>query len=677
MNSTITLTFVNIPTLDEYISIGVNLGVPVYNRETFKTLRIYSGQTTIGGSTTTQAQNYTTAWNLDFRNAGGTDNLVATWNLDNTVTITLLDKAWQFIAPIGDSVTGGDITYVINNVPVESPKVATFVDFTTYGSDVCNFVYANYTVTGGNGSYNVWVNGVQQLTAQASPIAVLIPRDVTSTISFYDTVGTLIKTVYKAPPTKILASGITATITNLSSGTSINITVEGSIYNAPLEYSLTNDGLDWQVSNVFSGLAPGNYTVYVKDVFGCVTASNTIVIDGVTEVAETVMTISEINALRFALLETGVKKNHKNTLSCQELKQIKFKFLHRYVSGDFVTTQFKTNAQYINVFTLDVNGNSNVQTVLKQTENIGLEAKTTSTYFDLGGGRSAVYFGVVDVLNVITDVVEDTIDFGFTLPEWADSVGKIVNLEGVGDIAIAGVEYSDFYDSFIITFDTAYSGSPVERKLYSQYNLQPYEVYETVLDISAEPESFNLIIEVGSDSGNIDFTYASETIKRVTDSDRYFEIEYWHDENVGEMVYQTGITHLIRLEGMQDYVGFQEIEGYDGDEEHYNTRDVVFDSQKFWFFRLSSEMAHKLRLITGHRFLKINGLFYKISEVPEIKTSPTSNLKTFSVILKRSGEQFLTDAQEIISLSETNDSIAGAIEASQGRANILWTKTSG
>lgn len=671
--STLTLTFVGIPSDTDTLLVNIDLGTSVSYLETFRTLRVYSRQVTIGGTNDEQATYFTTAWNLDYKDYGGSSNLVATRS-SNVVTITLLDKSWQFDNPTGDAITNGDVTYVVNNEPVEYPKVATFVDFDQYASDKCNYVYANYTVTGGDSSYDVYVDGTLQLTGQTSPIAVLIPRGITSTIKFQDSTGTLIKQVYKLGPTKVLASNISVAAMNLSAGVSITVTVDSSLYNEPYNYSLTNDGLDWQVSNVFSGLAAGSYTVYVQDVFECVTASDTVVLDGITEVTETIVTISEINALRFAILQPTSKKNHKNTISCGEVKQIAYPYYQRFTSTDTIPTQFKTNAQYINVYTLDSDLNTNTQTVTQMTENTGLEAKSTSTYFDLGGGKSGIYFGVVDILNVVTDAVEDTVDFGFTLPEWADTKGKIVNIEGIGDVEVSGIEYSDTYDSFILAFDVAYTGSPVTKKLYSLYNLQPYEVYQTTITMSSEPSQFNLVMEFGSDSDNIDYTYVSEHIKLLTDSDSWFDIVYWDDENKGNMVYQTGITHRLRLEGLQDYVGFQEIEGYDGDDEHYVTKDTVFDAQKFWFYRLSSEMAHKMRLVVGHKYLKINGIYYKVSEVPEIKSTPTTNFRTFSVILKRNGDQFLTDEQEIITVDETSASAIAGIEAVQGSALVLSTK---
>ena len=70
-------------------------------------------------------------------------------------------------------------------------------------------------------------------------------------------------------------------------------------------------------------------------------------------------------------------------------------------------------------------------------------------------------------------------------------------------------------------------------------------------------------------------------------------------------------------------------------------------------------------------------LFYKLSEAPDITTDKNNNLKTFSVTLKRSGDQFLTGADEILDVGADAGDIAAGIEASRGKSLILWTKNNG
>lgn len=66
-------------------------------------------------------------------------------------------------------------------------------------------------------------------------------------------------------------SGLSATASSISSSCSgssgtMTITATGGV--APLQYS--TDGVVYQAANIFTGIAPGLYTVYVKDAAGCI-----------------------------------------------------------------------------------------------------------------------------------------------------------------------------------------------------------------------------------------------------------------------------------------------------------------------------------------------------------------------------------------------------------------------
>ncbi|MEO7312609.1 MAG: hypothetical protein ABIX01_19645 [Chitinophagaceae bacterium] len=74
--------------------------------------------------------------------------------------------------------------------------------------------------------------------------------------------GVNIVLLNSAVPT--VTAAVRATSCNLSNGT-ITATATGGI--APLQYSI--DGTTFQNSNFFNNLAPGSYTLYVKDVNGC------------------------------------------------------------------------------------------------------------------------------------------------------------------------------------------------------------------------------------------------------------------------------------------------------------------------------------------------------------------------------------------------------------------------
>jgi gliding motility-associated-like protein len=69
---------------------------------------------------------------------------------------------------------------------------------------------------------------------------------------------------------------VTATSINASCGASNgSITATGTGGTAPYEYSI--DGINYQASNVFTGLVAGNYSISIKDANGCSNAVNAVI----------------------------------------------------------------------------------------------------------------------------------------------------------------------------------------------------------------------------------------------------------------------------------------------------------------------------------------------------------------------------------------------------------------
>jgi hypothetical protein len=707
MASTLTINFgVSTDVLvNTDLNVKINIGGSeiLQRTEAFRQARTRNGTVAYSDpySVNLIAENYSNAWNIDYQYYSGASVLYSTFSL-NQVVITSQRNDWIFDSIAGSAIDNGSVTYVISN---DTQNVSKKVSINGYSKSVgneCTKCLVELICEGGTSPYNVYVNDILQLSNQASPITATIDRAISNKIRVTDSANVLIGIATSFANRKVETIDITSVITNSLSGSTINVAVKFiSSSVSPYQYSL--DGANYQASNVFTGQAPGTYTIYVKDNFDCV-SSKIIVIDGSTALVETVFDISEINALRFAKYDLG-KKNQKNTLSNNELRLTKYPYFQKYLENDVITTQFKTNAKYINCFYLDKEGDKTQLSEIKKTNNIGLKQKSTSTYFDLENGKSGIYFGVVSLLNYDTEAFVENVNYGFALPQWANTKNSLVTIDGIGQVKIDNIVYSETYNSFVLEFNIAYTGTPVTNKIISaEYNLQPYEIYEFDLTVVKD---CNVIIEVGKiynpittayntralangftvealdcvnsatnydNASNIDFTYISECIKVVEDSEFLFEITYWDDENKGNMNYQTNIKHKLRLNGYQDDIGEQETEGYNGDKEFYVTDNVIYDVQKFTFKQLSTQMANKLRMVVAHGYLLINGLYYKLSEVPEVSGDGNYNLKTFSVSLKQGGERFLTDEQEIITNTSEGEQIGIALASAQGKGILSWTK---
>jgi hypothetical protein len=109
--------------------------------------------------------------------------------------------------------------------------------------------------------------------------------------------------------TVAIPSAITASAAGTNPGCSTglgSITTTASGGTGTLTYSI--DGTNYQASNVFSGLAAGNYTITVKDASGCTTTTNSAAIDIPTAVDCTLHQLSDSSCgsdVRFQAQPTG------------------------------------------------------------------------------------------------------------------------------------------------------------------------------------------------------------------------------------------------------------------------------------------------------------------------------------------------------------------------------------
>ena len=132
-------------------------------------------------------------------------------------------------------------------------------------ASACNVNNGTITATasGGTPAYQYSINGI---TFQASNLFnTLAPGNY---ILYVRDAGGCIATFSVGVPATAgpsLAATATPTACGANTGT---ITANGSGGTAPLQYSI--DGITYQASNIFTALATGIYTVYVKDANGCI-----------------------------------------------------------------------------------------------------------------------------------------------------------------------------------------------------------------------------------------------------------------------------------------------------------------------------------------------------------------------------------------------------------------------
>lgn len=642
--------------------------LPIY----FSNMRILERRSTIGASLNSTAMNLLTAITLDYRDVGGLGNLEVEMAGIDSLKLTLNNTNWEFVGMNGDL---DFLSFTVENVVAETPRTAKFIGYDVAASS-CDTLIALYEVTGGTGVYNYYIHAGAQARDLPSPVPVPVGRGESRMISFTDSNDTFVATRLLKIPRKLIPADISIYINYAESGASINVQPQFiSEYLNPLTYSM--DGVNFSELNVFTGQPEGTYTIYVKDAFGCV-VSKQVVVDGYSTVTELILDISDINPIRYALVDNG-KKNRYNTLSHEQLKNISYPFIQSFTVEDKPITQIKTNAKNLNVFALECDGTKHPLNPVQRSNHLGQTLKTTGVQFSTESGRLGIYFGVVDILDPLTNTVIEAKDFGYQVPVAFNNIGRLIYIEGVGTIPVESIIYDDAYEAFVLVFGVNYTGAEVDVTVEATYNIQNYEIYEFVTDMSTLPESFMVVVEAGMTA--VERIYISEPIERVEDSKDLIEIIYWNTEALGGMNYGTGVAHTLRLYHVLSRLSDQQtVVGYNGDVERYNTNHEVFDGEEFIFSYLSEEMVRKLRLILAHDRLFINGVLYRLNETPELNSRFTTNICELSAVLSTGGDNVENFDLEIIEpqsgtgVDNATYDLEQAIAAAKGKALILWKK---
>lgn len=165
-----------------------------------------------------------------------------------------------------------DATGCINTVTVTVASTNGPAVTATATASACNVNNGTVTATGtgGAGALTYSINGTTFtagtiFSGLAPGNYIVYVRDAAGCISTY-------------PVTVPAGTGLTLTATGTTTACNVNngtITANSTGAALPLQYSI--DGVAYQAGNVFTGLASGTYTVYVKDANGCIRTATVVI----------------------------------------------------------------------------------------------------------------------------------------------------------------------------------------------------------------------------------------------------------------------------------------------------------------------------------------------------------------------------------------------------------------
>src|SRR5690606_5654521 len=427
-----------------------------------------------------------------------------------------------------------------------------------------------------------------------------------------------------------------------------------------LEYSL--DNIIWQENNVFSGLVPGDYIIYVRDGLGC-SFSSEFTIDESGVGRTSYFKLPKSNSIRFANRITwgvcGNYKNDDNTLSCESEVLKPYKHTILLQSCDVITTQFRSNYQENLAVVIKENEEEVNVPVAKVTNNMGIKDKRDARKYNIGGGKTGVYFTNGNMYDYETDVVTGSYVLNGLLPEWGVS-GNYINLDN-NWFLIEDVIFDEVKNADILVIANIYTEVDTNAISSSFYNRENYEEYEFKIDFV---DYLNETVKIRINSNDTLFTnlvQLSEDINVKVSHDDTLEIKYKNSTNT-DLNFSRGLDCKLRLPFTRIDGGIlDETENYKTDTTSILLSSEIYDLDSFVFEPLTKQIMRQLTLAASHDTVTVNDVGYVKNDSVEVEGAlEDSNLYVVTLNMLKIGSVYNSNTGQSSSIfSEENIEVPG------------------
>lgn len=599
----------------------------------------------VSGENLFQALEYEAAFNRDFRNVGGTNNLIAKAD-DDTVTITSL-KGWFSSAE--SEYTGDylDVTFFADNEDVNKgvrPSLAVALT----GNGDCSTVEYSLVGTTGTPPY-ILKQGTTILQSGWDGTEELVDISRESgqvSFSITDDDG-LSSTVSVVVPRKLKPGEFKQRITQFIGYSDVLIESVNPVANTtPIEYALevqgTLTGSSYQSSNVFPGVLPGFYELFIKDKYDC-EVTKTIQVtsyqDATEEQNPRYFDVPKGNSIIMSecvSFDKDIRPNYNNTLSMSELSDINYRVVQYFDPSDFEPIHFKSSYPY-HVATLHKsNGTKQDLPIVLVQENLGDKEKVDCELFPLDG-RTAVYFDGGNEYEPDTTTVIGASDYTQYMPSWAVE-GQLVTIDGLGVNEIVELGFDSVLQRgyFVIDVSTASASS---GSVQVTWNIQDYNVYEVYVPFNTMVRG-RVVIEKGFSFDAIDGNKWISEVLEVKEIERDdLLIEWSSTKNQSDIVFFSGVKFKKRMKGKFRPIFPNTSEISEGDSRAYSLDQNLYQHYRLELDRLSAREVHQLLIASKTDGFKVNGesLIKKQDVEPEILGE--SNMHSFKCDYAYGGNQ--------------------------------------
>lgn len=452
-------------------------------------------------------------------------------------------------------------------------------------------------------------------------------------------------------PTKITAALANVSVLNSPSGATITASMllqQGTILN----YSL--DDIAYQTSNSWANITQGSYTMYFRDQFGCKVEVPFEVEDfesggvGVLyPVADLPPKSNSIRMSRIVDFDTTLK-NDENTQSCESKFTLNPSLTYQlFKNGDLITTQFRTNYGTIAPKVIKTDGTEALLPVVKKSSNIGLTDSRDSFKYRIDENLTGIYFTSGNTYDFYTTLVNGSYVLNGGLPQWA-VIGGFVSVDGAW-YEILNKVFDSVKNAEVIVIGLNYTGLEETEVVGSIYNAQQYEVYEYTVDFNLYSDSF-VRVRLDLTDTNVafpDVSFQSEIIRTADSFKRTVQIDYWNDENSGNIVYSTNIRHRIHIPmSMVLGVVLEESAADRTDTSAHLIESNVHEGTEFRSARITKEMMRKLVLAYNHQNIRIDDVIYVKEGETTVEPVIGTDLYKITCVLVKGDEVYSTTPQD-------------------------------
>lgn len=366
------------------------------------------------------------------------------------------------------------------------------------------------------------------------------------------------------------------------------------------------NGGAYQSSGTFPSLSPGTYLVEAKDANDC-TDSRTVTVD---RFKRPYFDWPQVNSLRAVPLTgaflTSALQNFDNTL----FRDMRFpgvqvcNYRQKVTPEDNHVLQFRSSYQ---TNTLRVYNSSNVlqKTIVatKELDYLNQQDERSGSFADAGAGEVQLFFseGIPDFYEVGMDI---------TITEQA-------GLNGTYEITDMRAGTLEALGYPVLIFSKVWPGGTLLGGTVTvDYASEEFDVYQVAINMADLSNGNYYAVLTGTDDQLGTYTAELEPFTVATSWPDTLKIDYQNNDDAFKVVYSTGITHRIRVEGelIWPLPGGSRTVDRDSTNRLRKIAENVTRQPQVFVYDLPPYLLEKIALAFGHDYFTVEDVEYQTEE---------------------------------------------------------------